>query len=187
MAPMLPRAPGLASRPALLCNAAMEQAAPVFEAVIVPHRSLSRRGRRGLVAAICLICGINAAIFVHLGAWPVGGFTGVELLLAAFLLELNARAVRESELVILSADGLRICRTDAKGRRQERMLPVGWLSVRLEEAPSRVPRLRLVAPGVTEEVGRALGEAEKRDLAAALDAALHQLRNPVFDNPQLRA
>ena len=40
--------------------------------------------------------------------------------------------------------------------------------------------------GVSEEIGRALGEAEKRDLAASLARALHRARNPVFDNPQLR-
>jgi hypothetical protein len=31
-----------------------------------------------------------------------------------------------------------------------------------------------------------LGEAAKRELAAALGQALHQARNPRFDNPQLR-
>ena len=36
------------------------------------------------------------------------------------------------------------------------------------------------------EVGAELGEAEKRDLAEALNLALHRHRNPVFDNPQLR-
>jgi hypothetical protein len=36
------------------------------------------------------------------------------------------------------------------------------------------------------EIGQLLGEDDKRDLAAALDAALTRYRNPVFDNPQLR-
>ena len=36
------------------------------------------------------------------------------------------------------------------------------------------------------ELARDLGEDEKRSLAEALSAALEQLRNPVFDNPQLR-
>ena len=49
-----------------------------------------------------------------------------------------------------------------------------------------MPRLLLATRGVQEEVGRALGEEEKRDLARALRAALHRSRNPVFDNPQLR-
>jgi len=48
-----------------------------------------------------------------------------------------------------------------------------------------VPRLLLSVRGRSEEVARALGEAAKRDLAAALTRALHRWRNPRFDNPQL--
>ncbi len=36
------------------------------------------------------------------------------------------------------------------------------------------------------EVGRSLGETEKRDLAAALQEALYRWRHPRFDNAQLR-
>jgi uncharacterized membrane protein len=56
----------------------------------------------------------------------------------------------------------------------------------VEEAPGRVPRLVLTARNVREEIGAALGETEKRDLAAALGAALHRRRNPTFENSQLR-
>jgi hypothetical protein len=49
-----------------------------------------------------------------------------------------------------------------------------------------VPKLVLTRHGVNEEIGAALGEAEKRDLAGCLRGALHRARNPVFDNPQLR-
>ena len=49
-----------------------------------------------------------------------------------------------------------------------------------------MPRLLLVARGVREEIATTLGEAEKRDLWAALRDALHRLRNPTFDNPQLQ-
>jgi hypothetical protein len=59
------------------------------------------------------------------------------------------------------------------------------LDALLEELPGRVPRLLLVAHGVREEIATALGEAEKRDLSVALAGALHRLRNPRFDNPQL--
>ncbi len=164
----------------------MDQDSVAFQAVIVPHRSLSRRGLRLLLAAICILCGINAAVFVHIGAWPVGGFTGVELVLAAVLLRINARGARASELVLLTERELRIVRTDVKGARQEKILSPSWMSVRLEDRPASVPRLWLVAGGRQEEVGRSLGEAEKRDLAEALGAALHRWRNPRFDNPQLR-
>jgi uncharacterized membrane protein len=110
----------------------------------------------------------------------------VALLLSLPLFRLNARGVREAELLLLSEGSLRIVRTDAKGGRRERVLPPAWLNVRLIERAGRVPLLTLVARDLSEEVGRCLGEAEKRDLAAALGTALHRWRNPRFDNPQLR-
>jgi len=157
----------------------------IFEAIIVPHRSLSRRGLRLLLAAIVVACSINAAVFVRIGAWPVGGFTGVELLLAAVLLRLNATSARASEMLLLTSDALRIVRTDPKGRRAEQVLSPAWLTVTLEERPGRVPGLWLGGRGQREEVAASLGEAEKRDLAKALAEALYRWRNPRFDNPQL--
>ena len=158
----------------------------LFEAVIIPHRSLSLRGLRILIAAIGLLTGLIALRFWLIGAWPVAGFGVVEAGLAVFLLRLNARRARTSELVLLSHDALRIVRTGRAGRCDERVLPVGWLNVVLDEQPGRVPRLLLVARGVREEIAATLGEAEKRDLWSALRSALHAARNPLFDNPQLR-
>jgi uncharacterized membrane protein len=167
-------------------DAAAQASAPLFEAVIVPHRSLSRRGLTVLVGALCLLSSATATGFWLLGAWPVAGFSGAEILLAIALLRANARAVRASEVVLLEPDALRIIRTDPRGRREERVLPPGWLNLSLEERPGAVPRLWLTSRGMREQLGAALGEAEKRDLAAALGAALRRQRNPVFDNPQLR-
>jgi uncharacterized membrane protein len=164
----------------------ISEAQPLFEAVIVPHRSLSRRGLLLLSAALILLSGASALRFWLLGAWPVLGFTVVEIGLALVLLRINALQARESEMLLLTADRLRILRTDRKGRRSERLLPAGWLNVVMTERPGRVPRLALQAHGMDVEVGAALGEDEKRDLAAALQEALHRLRNPRFDNPQLR-
>ena len=158
----------------------------LFEAVITPYRSLTLRALRRLLVAICLLCGASGALFVWLGAWPVGIFTLVELLLAGWLFHLNVRAARASELLLLSPHGLRVVRTGPDGRRREVVLPPAWLNVALEERPGRVPALLLVAHGWREEVAQSLGAAEKRDLAGALGQALHAWRHPVFDNPQLR-
>ena len=166
-------------------QAELTASATVFEAVIVPHRSLSPRGLRILIAVICLLCSLTVLRFWFIGAWPVAGFSILEIGIAIFLLRLNASRARASELVLLSEDALRIVRTDRTGKRQERVLPVGWLNVVIDEPPGRVPTLLLVARGVREEIAACLGEAEKRDLCAALQAALHRLRNPRFDNPQL--
>ncbi|MBV9777986.1 MAG: DUF2244 domain-containing protein [Acetobacteraceae bacterium] len=158
----------------------------LFKALIVPHRSLSPRGLR-IVAGLMLGGAALIALRVWLiGAWPVLAFSVVEAGLAVGLLALNARQSRASELVLLTERAVSVTRVDPKGRRVEVSIPAAWLSVVLEEAPGQVPRLVLAAHGTREEVAASLGEAEKRDLAAALRDALWGLRNPVFDNPQLR-
>ena len=164
-----------------------ETSGALFEAVIVPHRSLSPRGLRTLIGVICLLCGFTVLRFWFIGAWPVIGFSVAEIGLAIFLLWINARRARAREFIVLTYAALQIVRTDQTGRRRDLALPIAWLNVVLEEPAGRVPKLLLAAHGVREEIAAALGEAEKRDLAASLRAALDRLRNPRFDNPQLRA
>jgi uncharacterized membrane protein len=158
----------------------------LFEAVITPHRSLSRRGRNTLVGALI---GLNVLVSTGMwwvGAWPVAGFSGIEIGLAVLLLRLNTRAARACELLLLSAERLAVIRIDRHGRRQEHTLDPSWLNVRLEERPGRVPRLLVGSRNVYQEVAAQLGEEQKRDLAQALKDALHRWRNPRFENAQLQ-
>jgi uncharacterized membrane protein len=158
----------------------------VFEAMVTPYRSLSARGLRTVIVFVCCVSLCTTTLFWWLGAWPIAGFNGAEILLAMLLLRAHAKSSRSCELLMLSGAALRIRRIDGKGLSTEVSLPPGWLNVRLEERPGRVPGLYLSARGHQVEVATALGEPEKRDLADALRAALHRLKNPVFDNPQLR-
>lgn len=156
-----------------------------FAAVITPHRSLSRAGLRRLVGFIVLVSGGLSTGLWMIGAWPVVGFNGVEIGLAIYLMRRNARP-RTLEEVVLYPSSLVVRRTDAAGRVFERRLGTGWTQAVVEERPGRTPALLLVERGRRVEVGAELGEAEKRDLAVALREALVRLRNPRFDNPQLR-
>jgi uncharacterized membrane protein len=159
---------------------------PDFEAIVIPHRSLSSRAVRRLAGAIAVACCVTAGAVAAAGAWPVIGFTGAEILLAALLLRLHLQSARARETLWLGDSGLRVVRIDGCGRRRECVLPAGWLSVRLQDRPGRVPALLLTARDVEEEIASSLGEAAKRDLAASLAAALDARRHPRFDNPQLR-
>ena len=157
----------------------------MFEAIIVPHRSL---GSGGLKWVVGLLCGLSAIISVGLwwaGAWPVVGFNGAEIGLAVWLLRRNARAARGSEVLILNDSGVRIVRTEANGMRHERTLLPGWVRCTLEERPHGPPTLWLTDRGQRVELGADLGEAEKRDLAAALSDALYRHTHPRFDNSHL--
>jgi uncharacterized membrane protein len=158
----------------------------LFEAVVAPHRSLSRRGLFTLIG--CMFAGsmcVTSLMFL-LGAWPVIGFNGADIALAVFLLWLNVRAARAREFVVLTETSLKITQTDINGKKSSISLQPYWLNITLEERAGTVPKLLLTTRGRHYEIARQLGEAPKRDLAAALTRALHKWRNPVFDNPQLR-
>ncbi len=151
-----------------------------FEAVIVPHRSLSQRGLRTLVGAIVGLSVISTSIFWWLGAWPIAGFNGAEITAAILLLRYNARAVRANEVLLLSDDALRIINTTRDGVRTERSVAPAWLRVEVQERPGRVPGLYVASHGQRTEIAKSLGEPEKLQLADALRDALARWRAPNF-------
>jgi uncharacterized membrane protein len=151
----------------------------------VPHRSLSGRGLSILLASLGTASLLVTTMFWWLGAWPIAAFNGGEMLLAAVLLRAHVRGQRAREVLLLTGNALRILRFDENGGRTERHLPAAWLNVIVEERPGRVPGLFVATHGRREELARVLGEEAKRNLAEALAGALHRMRHPVFDNPQL--
>ena len=162
---------------------------PEFEAIITPHRSLSAAGLRRLVAVLLLMSASLSTGLWLIGAWPVVAFNGAEMLLALVLLHRNHTARRSTERLLLTGSELTVLRTDRAGRERRRVLDSAWLQAVVHERPGRTPALLLVERGHQLEVGAELGEAEKRDLAEALRAALFRscLRHPVFENPQIDA
>jgi uncharacterized membrane protein len=159
--------------------------APVFEAFIVPHRSLTKRGVLVVAIAFLVLSALVALRFWVLGAWPVMAFSLVEVPLIVLLLALNLRRARASELIMLDGEALTVVRTDPAGRRQQISLPSAWLRIDLE-AGRGVPHVILSTHRRGFEIGGFLHEAEKLSLFQALSDALHRVRNPRFDNPQLR-
>ena len=159
--------------------------APIFEARIVPYRSLTRKGVMIVVGSLAGLTVAMALRFWLLGAWPVVAFSLVEVPLVVLLLAINFRRARASELIMLSMQELTVIRTDPAGRRKQVSLPSAWLRVDLD-AGRGIPRVVLRSHGRDCEVGAFLHEPDKLSLYEALSDALHCARNPRFDNPQLR-
>jgi uncharacterized membrane protein len=159
----------------------------LFEAICTPSRSLGPRGMRILAAALLSASAGIGGLFLALGAWPILGFTGLEAVLVLGLTALHRRwSQRSMEVLILTGDRLTIRRTDGRGRREEVSIDPYWARLQLEERPGQVSLLVLRQRDRAIEIGKLLGDEQKRDLAGALGDALRRWRDPVFDNPQLR-
>jgi uncharacterized membrane protein len=157
---------------------------PVFEALIVPHRSLTPVGVTTLIGAIVFVSLVTGVRFGLLGAWPVAVFSFLEIPLVVVLLALNMRQARASELIMLTTEVLTVIQTDPGGRRKQISIPAAWLRIDLHEDRG-VPRVILSSHGRHCEVGAFLHERNKVSLFEALRDALHRSKNPRFNNPQL--
>lgn len=163
----------------------MSADALIFEALIVPYRSLSRKGLAVVVGILSAATAAVALRFWLLGAWPVMAFSLVEAPLILLLLTINSRRARARELIMLDAYELTVIRTDAGGRQERVSLPSAWLRVDLDTGRG-MPRLLMSSRGRRYEIGAFLHEPEKRSLFEALRVALRRAQHPQFDNPQLR-
>ena len=163
-----------------------ESAAPLFEAILTPYRSISRRGVAAAFVLLAVAVLLVNVLMVHLGALPVLGFSGAEFVLLVIFYAINLRAARAGETIVFTPERLTVTRTDSRGRRSETVLSPYWLSVTLEERPGTTPVLAIVGRREHCVVGSHLGEAERRDLARTLEAVFRRMRSPSFDNPQTR-
>lgn len=150
---------------------------PLFEAHLTPHRSLSPRHFRLLMIVFSLAATVSSAPFVLLGAWPVAGFMGLDILLLYTAFRLNFDAARAYEDIILTPLELMLAKVSARGGRKEfRFNPV-WVRLdREEHAEFGLLRLALRSKGRSVEVAGFLGPAAKADFASGLTSALAEAR-----------
>jgi uncharacterized membrane protein len=157
----------------------------VFHARLKPYRSLGRRGTLILFACVSAAILALSMPFYLLGAWPVAGFLGLDLLALwlAFRIS-NARARAYEELVLTHLE-LIVSRVTHLGRRSEwRFNPV-WVRVRRDEHPEfGTQRVVLVEGKRAVEMAAFLGAEEKADFAGALTAAIAEARRgPTLNQP----
>lgn len=158
---------------------------PIFEAFIVPHRSMSPRRAGMMAAAMALLSAAIALQFLLLGAWPVLIFSLLEDPLLGLLLAINIRRARASELILLDRQSITVTQTDPRGRRHSFSLPAAWLRINLE-AGAGGSRIILTSRGQWREIGAFLHEPDRAMLFEALRSAMRDVRTPSYDNPQLR-
>jgi len=148
-----------------------------FDAVLHPHRSLSSFGFRLLMA--CSALGLLAVglLFWRLGAWPVFGFCGLELVLLYGAFRLSYRSALACERLRLSDDGLEISRVRPNGAvaRVWRLQP-NWLKIDIDNPPEHGSQLTLSSHGRRMVVGSFLTPDERLELAEALRQALNRWR-----------
>ena len=150
---------------------------PLFAAELTPHRSLSKQGLRlivGLAAALALIPGL---LFFSLGAWPVVGFMGLDVLAIAVALHVSLRQGKKREQVRVWPEQLEWTTTDVKGAKTLRRFDPKSVRLLLDrDANEKTVRLRLKTGTDEVEIGGFLHPDDKSSFARAFGTALRKAR-----------
>src|SRR6185437_4777943 len=149
----------------------------LFSAIITPHRSLSGTGFLILMTAFGVVSFAAGMMFLLLGAWPVFGFFGLDVLLVYWAFRLNYRSARAYEEVMVTPSELRVRKVSPRGKVAEWSLNPLW--VRLDRDSHEefgIERLFLVSRGRKLPIGGCLSPPEKESFAAALGAAIGEAK-----------
>lgn len=153
----------------------MDQGNPkTWEAVLTPHRSLSRPG---FIVIMSLVLGLNlitGIMFYLKGAWPVTGFLGLDVLILWLAFRANFAGGREAERIVITQHELVLQRQHRDGGQEEQRFVRRWVRVDLEEDKDRelIGPLYLCSGGTRTSIGAFLPPEERKDFARHLRQAL---------------
>jgi uncharacterized membrane protein len=149
----------------------------LFSARLTPHRSLNRTGFLVLMAFLTAVSFAAGIAFLLMGAWPVFGFFGLDVLLVYWAFRVNYRSARAYEVVTVTPSELTVRKVNHYGRVQQWVLNPIWVRLhRDEHAEYGIERLFLVSRGRQLPIAGCLGAHEKKSFALALSDALAEAR-----------
>ena len=149
----------------------------LFSAIITPHRSLSGQGFLAVMALVGGLSFIGGMFFFLLGAWPVVGFLGLDVLLVYWAFRANYRAAAAFEEVTVTPSELRVRRVSHRGEVAEWTLNPVWTQLDRETSEDfGLLKLFLVSRGRRLAVAGFLSPKERESFAKALAAALGEAR-----------
>lgn len=148
----------------------------LFDVILAPNRSLPPLGFAILMAAISLVSFGAGLAFYLIGAWPVVGFLGLDVLLVYIAFKVSFYRMRAFETLHLTEQTLVYERVNPAGVRKRWTFQPYWLRVELDDPPSHGSQLRLRSHGHAVVIGAFLAPPEREDLATALREALQKVR-----------
>lgn len=145
----------------------------LFRALLTPHRSLGRKGFAVLMAVLIAIwIGIGIA-FLSLGAWPVFGFFGLDVLALYLAFRWNYRAARAREEVTVSRTRLDIRKVAPSGRSEAHSFNPFWTRFDVDRHDEiGITRMAVEGEGRKVSIGGFLNPDDRESFATAFGRAL---------------
>jgi uncharacterized membrane protein len=139
--------------------------------ITYPYRSLGPRGYRVLFAVVIGANLFGGLVFLAMGAWPVSGFMGLDVLALYIAFRISYRQALAFERIAIRDGLITVERSDSRGAITTETLPSYWARVDFE-GDDESGNVALRSHGRSIAVGRMLPGFERAMFADTLRKAL---------------
>jgi uncharacterized membrane protein len=140
-----------------------------------PHRSLGSAGFRALFGVVIFANSVGAIYFSALGAWPVAGFMGLDVIAFVVAFRLSYAQARAFERISIDPDHILVEQCDAKGNMAKERLQSYWAQI-VFDGDDTQGSIWVRSHGRSVPVGTHLPGPERHVFAARLKEALRDAR-----------
>lgn len=156
-----------------LIDAGAHNEEEIFRALLVPHRSLGKMGFLVVMGALGISSFVTGIFFLMLGAWPVFGFFGLDVLLVYIAFRLNYRSARAHEEVSISRIALQVRQVAPSGRSKLHEFNPFWTRFLVSRhSEIGITSMRVESRGKALTIGSFLNPDDRESFASAFQRAL---------------
>ena len=142
-----------------------------FRITSYPYRSLGPRGYRVLFALVIAANLFGALVFLAMGAWPVSGFMGLDVLALYIAFRISYLQAQAFERILIRDGLITVERSDRHGNLSTESLPSYWARVDFD-GDDEGGNISLRSHGRSIGVGRLLSNFERAAFAETLKKAI---------------
>ncbi len=152
--------------------------AVIFSARLRPHRSMTAAQSRVVLGAVGVGGVVTSFPFWLMGAWPVVGFMGLDVLAVYLAFRASFRQARAYEDVNLTVLELLVAKVSPRGRRAEWRFNPSWVRLRRDQHEEfGTLRIDVLSRGKALEVASFLGPEQKGAFYDRFLVALNQAKS----------
>ncbi len=145
----------------------------IFRALLVPHRSLGRKGFLILMGTLGASGFLTGLFFLSIGAWPVLGFFGLDILIVYVAFRMNYISAKAHEEVTISRIALHIRQVAPSGRIKFHEFNPFWARFSVaRHAEIGITSMRVEGQGKAVTIGSFLNPDDRESFASAFQMAL---------------
>ena len=147
-----------------------------LDAVLEPPRSLSTRGLNRVMLMLGAFSAVFSLGFLLMGAWPIVGILGVEILALWLVFQWSFRAQTARTYVRVTADEVDVRKVDGWGRERRASMASHFARVEFDRTATGPNALRLATSRSAYPLGEFLTPRERETFARRLMQAISDAR-----------